>query len=72
MFENSTALDRFKRGEFAFAAQATAVALKSGAGANAKYNNGVAVFTFSETGLMAEASVGGQRFNYIPLDSAAR
>jgi len=65
-FETEAALDRFKSGNFAFAAQASAVALKSGASANAKYTDGVAVFTMGEAGLMYEASVGGQKFSYRP------
>jgi lipid-binding SYLF domain-containing protein len=64
IFENKEAADYFKSGSFAFSAQATAVALKSGAGANAKYSDGVAIFTMNETGLMYEASVGGQKFSY--------
>lgn len=63
-FSTADALTRFKSGNFAFDAQATAVALKSGAGANAKYANGVAVFTMDESGLMFEASIGGQKFTY--------
>jgi lipid-binding SYLF domain-containing protein len=66
-FESQAALDRFKSGNFAFAAQASAVALKSGVSANAKYSDGVAVFTMGEAGLMYEASVGGQKFNYQPI-----
>jgi len=65
VFRDQAALDQFKTGKLAFDAQATAVAIKSGAGANAKFNNGVAVFTMNEAGLMAEASVGGQRFSYL-------
>ena len=65
-FETQHALDRFKTGNFAFAAQASAVALKSGASANAKYTDGVAVFTMAEAGLMYEASIGGQKFSYKP------
>jgi len=65
-FETHAALDRFKTGNFAFAAQASAVALKSGASANAKYTNGVAVFTMAGAGLMYEASIGGQKFSYEP------
>jgi lipid-binding SYLF domain-containing protein len=65
-FETQAALDRFKTGNFAFAAQASAVALKSGASANAKYTDGVAVFTMSQAGLMYEASIGGQKFSYKP------
>jgi lipid-binding SYLF domain-containing protein len=64
VFSTADALTRFKTGNFAFDAQATAVALKSGAGANAKYSNGVAVFTMDESGLMFEASIGGQKFSY--------
>ncbi len=65
-FSTLDALNRFRSGNFAFDAQATAVALKSGAGANAKYSNGVAVFTMDEAGLMFEASIGGQKFSYQP------
>lgn len=66
VFQTQEALNRFKTGNFAFDAQATAVALKSGAGANASYTNGVAVFTMDEAGLMYEASIGGQKFTYQP------
>lgn len=66
VFEDTLTLERFKSGNFAFAAQATAVALRSGVGANAKYTDGVAVFTMDEGGLMYEASIGGQKFSYMP------
>ncbi len=65
-FETKAALNRFKSSSFSFAAQASAVALKSGASANAKYADGVAVFTMGESGLMYEASIGGQKFSYEP------
>jgi lipid-binding SYLF domain-containing protein len=64
VFENKDAVDYFKSGNFAFDAQVTAVALKSGASANAKYSSGVVIFTMDEGGLMYEASVGGQKFGY--------
>ena len=63
-FETPQAVETFKQGHFRFDAQATAVAIKSGAGANAKFANGAAVFTMDEAGLMYEASVGGQKFSY--------
>ncbi len=63
-FETGQNVENFKQGNFRFDAQATAVAIKSGAGANAKFTNGVAVFTMDEAGLMFEASVGGQKFSY--------
>jgi len=66
-FEDQKAFERFKTGKFTFDAQATAVALQSGAGANAKYSDGVAVFTMDERGLMFEAAIGGQKFAYQAL-----
>jgi len=66
VFKTPEALKRFKAGSFAFDAQATAVAVRSGSGANAKFDHGVAVFTMNEAGLMGEASVGGQKFSYQP------
>lgn len=66
-FETSVDLERFKEGKFQFAAEASAVALKSGIAANAKYKEGVAVFALPKAGLMADASVGGQKFGYKPF-----
>lgn len=63
-FETKDSLSAFKGSEFALAAQASAVALSAGAGAAAKYNQGVAVFVLQPKGLMVEASIGGQQFNY--------
>lgn len=67
-FEDADAYKRFVQNEFQFAAQASAVALKSGISADAKYADGVAVFTMAKGGLMYEASVGGQRFKFVPPD----
>ncbi|MBI5068214.1 MAG: hypothetical protein HZB56_08230 [Deltaproteobacteria bacterium] len=63
-FETDKALADFKKGEFAMAAQVSAVAAAAGASANARYVDGVSVFTLAKGGLMAEASVGGQKFSY--------
>jgi lipid-binding SYLF domain-containing protein len=65
-FETAETLAAFKKGEWTMAAQVSAVALKAGASANADYKEGVAVFTLSKGGAMAEASVGGQKFSYTP------
>lgn len=67
-FENKRSLDKFKAGEFAFAAQATAVAATAGASANADYRDGAMVFTVEKGGLMYEASIGGQKFSFEPLE----
>lgn len=63
-FENREAFERFTSGSFEFAGNASAVAIKAGASAAAKYADGVAVFTQPIGGLMFEASIGGQRFTY--------
>lgn len=66
-FETQVDLERFKEGKFEFAAEVSAVALKSGIAANAKYKDGVVVFALPKAGLMADASVGGQKFGYKPF-----
>ncbi len=65
-FENRGALLHFKSGNFAFAAQASAVAATAGASTDADYESGVIVFTMAKGGLMFEASIGGQKFSFVP------
>lgn len=65
-FEDKAALDRFTEGNFEFQAGVSAVALEAGAGGAVDYRDGVAVFVLVNTGLMYEASVGGQKFNFVP------
>ena len=64
-FENQDALGRMKASKMEFSSQLSAVAVKSGVSKNAKYTDGVSVFTQDLSGLMAEATVGGQKFKYI-------
>ena len=66
-FETAGAVADFEKSSVALSAEAAAVALKSGASADAKYKGGVAVFTATKGGLMADASVGGQKFGYEPF-----
>ncbi len=63
-FQEKSALDRFKENNVEFSAQVSAVAAKSGASGNAKYTDGILIFTQQKGGLMYEASVGGQKFKY--------
>jgi len=63
-FEDKKTLDRFKENNIEFSAQVSAVAAKSGASGNAKYADGILIFTQQKGGLMYEASVGGQKFKY--------
>jgi hypothetical protein len=59
-------LDAFKSEEYTFSAQVTGVALSAGVAAKADYKAGMAVFIMTDTGLMVDASLGGQKFNYVP------
>ncbi len=61
-FEDAAALSDFKRGNYELNAQASAVAVKSGASADAEFNGGMAIFTQVKGGLMYEAAIGGQKF----------
>jgi lipid-binding SYLF domain-containing protein len=63
-FQDQAALLSFKSGTLAFAAQASAVAAKSGSAATADYEDGVLVFTIPRGGAMFEASIGGQKFKF--------
>jgi lipid-binding SYLF domain-containing protein len=83
LFKNADTYDDFTAGRFEFGADATAVALTYGAqagvstkGASASagdtkgtgmWKRGMAVFTLAKGGLMYEASIGGQKFNFKPL-----
>lgn len=67
VFEDKDSFDRFKTGKLNFSANASAVALKSGAAGSAKYTDGVAVFVNPTGGLMVEASIGGQQLTYQPM-----
>ncbi len=71
-FETQAAMDKFQKGQYALAAHLSAVALTAGAGGAGKYQDGVALFIVRPRGLMAEASVGGQRFSYQSLADASK
>ncbi len=81
-FKDKATFDKFAEGNFGFDAQASAVAIAVGAGAKAgtsgasanvadkqskaRYIDGAATFSMQKGGLMYEASLGGQKFNYEP------
>jgi len=83
LFKNADVYKSFTKGEFEFGADATAVALTYGAQAGAStkgasasagdtkgaaaWKRGMAVYTLAKGGLMYEASIGGQKFNFKPL-----
>jgi lipid-binding SYLF domain-containing protein len=65
-FQDKAALDRFKAGRWAFAANASAVLIKAGAAASSNYERGAAVFVSAEGGMMLELAIGAQKFFYRP------
>lgn len=83
LFKNEDTYNEFTRGQFEFGADATAVALTYGASAEAgtqgasatagdtkgkgMWKRGMAIFTLAKGGLMYEASVGGQKYDFKPL-----
>ena len=66
-FEGKKDMDRFKDNKVELSAQVSAVAVTAGASADAKYVDGVMVFTMQKGGLMYEAAVGGQKFKFNPF-----
>lgn len=83
-FQDKRAFDDFTSGEFEFSAQAEAIAITSSAGASAgsegtsagantnqagtQYHKGMVVFTMGKGGLMYQATLGGQKYNYTPSE----
>jgi len=68
-FRTQSDLEDFKRGNYELNAQASAIAVTSGVATNTDYSDGVAIFALPKSGLMAEASVGGQKFSFEPYVS---
>ena len=68
-FESEKALNEFKDGKTAISAALSAAVAADGAGAEAKYQHGVLVYTMQRSGLMFEASIGGQHFTFTDLSA---
>ena len=83
-FQDKRAFDEFTSGSFEFGAQAEAIAITSSAGAQAGtegssasanetqaeviYHKGMVVFTMGKGGLMFQAALGGQKYDYTPVN----
>ena len=66
-FQSQEDLARFKSNNLEFSGQVSAVAISEGASADIDYAKGVAVISKAKGGLMYEASLGGQTFDYKPI-----
>ncbi len=67
-FKDEEALTEFKTDEFTFSGEVSATAVKTGVADSLDYSDGVIVITMPKAGAMADVSVGGQRFKYIPME----
>jgi len=69
-FKTEKALNQFKEGKTAVSAALSGAVAADGAGAEAKYQHGVVVYTMQRSGLMFEASIGGQHFSFTPMSES--
>jgi lipid-binding SYLF domain-containing protein len=65
-FHDEVALGNLKDNKMKFSGQASAIAATTAASTAVDYEGGVAVFTMGKAGLMLEASIGGQDFEFQP------
>ena len=66
-FRSEGALDQFKRGRFEFTGQANMAHVVGGRAATPGYHPDAAMFVEVKGGLLVEASVGTQRYDYFPV-----
>jgi len=66
-FETDQNMKDLKESKTRLSAQVNAVAAADGAAKTAKYDQGIVVFTLARSGLMVQATVGGQKLKFKPL-----
>ncbi len=69
-FNSEEAFSRLKNNQFELTSRVAAVAVEEGVSLDTKFTDDVAVYVLPKAGLMAEVSVGGQKFEYRPLNRA--
>lgn len=72
VFNEHSALDKFKDGKLEFDANVSAVLVQAGAAKTASFREGVSVFAQPNGGAWIAASLVGQKFQYAPTASAAK
>jgi lipid-binding SYLF domain-containing protein len=68
-FETAQNMEDLKASKTRLSAKVSAVAAADGAAKTAKYDQGIVVFTLPRGGLMAQATVGGQKLKFKALKS---
>ncbi len=71
-FNSKSDFDNFISGQYTFSGQVTGVALTTGVAEKANYQNGVLVFIIAQKGLMIDVSLGGQKFEFVPMNIAEK
>lgn len=71
VFQTEQAFNELVNNRLRFTAEASAVAVKSGAAAQTQFQNGVVVFVQPTGGLMGSLGIGGQSFSYVPPSATA-
>ena len=66
VFRDQFDIEKLKSGDFSLGGNVSAVVLTTGAAATTPFVDGVAVFVIPRGGAMVEASLSGQKINYVP------
>ena len=72
VFQDRKDFDNMKRGKLSFAADASAVLVKAGAAAARGFGNGTRAFVYGSGGMLLEAAIGGQKFNFKPAGAGQK
>ena len=72
VFKDRKDFDNMKRGKLSFAADASAVLIKAGAAAARGFGNGTRAFVYGSGGMLVEAAIGGQKFNFKPAGAGQK
>jgi lipid-binding SYLF domain-containing protein len=66
VFHDEESLSRFKRGKYAFAADAGVAIVKAGAQASKGFGASSSIYVFDEGGMLLDLAIGGQKFSFKP------
>lgn len=66
VFRDEAGVARLEAGTFELGANISAVVIKSGASAGVRFADGVAVLQLPHGGIMVEATVNGQKLDFVP------
>ena len=70
LFNSRDAFERFKRGRYAFTANASAVLVKAAAAGTVDFDKDVVAQAFGRGGMLLELSLGAQKFNFYQHEEA--